>query len=193
VIRSLLFVALLRASFGAAVLSAQGAETPGTMVRARDQARSIVRELLTPPVVDTLGRASVTVEGRGTRVLVENAVYDYLRERGVTSVLNAREGSSTHLIRLLVLEQRADFSPLGSGGVLRTVRTTIEGRMERANGVVLALGRGTRMSVDTVASMEADPFGSDPDEPGILDTLLTPVIVVGSAAIVVILLFTVRS
>ena len=176
-----------------ASLSAQAVSPPGAIERAREHSSSIIRDLVPLAMKDSLGRVSVVVEGRGIRSVVENAALECLHERGTATVLNAGEGPAAPVLRFFLLEQSCAFTGVPNGGYLRTIRTSIEGRWESTSGVVVPLGNGVRVSLDTVQTAEQDPFSTAQADPGILETLLTPLIVVCSAAVVIYLLFTVRS
>jgi hypothetical protein len=172
--------------------SAQDRPVPGSFVRAREHAASIAQELVAHCPPDSAVRIAVLVEGTGTRFLLENALLDALRAAGVTGTLQANARPEDPVLHVFVLDQSRDFAPAADGRYVRTIRTAVEGRLDRLSGPHL-LGGVSRTAVDTVATVESGAWTESEESSGVLDTLVTPFIVIGGVALVVYLLFTVRS
>lgn len=186
--RLLFCVLLLSATAGA-----QERPVPSSLERAREHAVSIARELLAHLPPDSLGRVAVSVEGIGARFLVENAMIETLRSAGLTAVLKMNAPPQDPVLRMFILEQARSSMPSADGRFVRTVRTAIEGRMDRPGVGFTLLGAPIRTSVDTVLAAESGPLAEAEEESNVFDSVLTPVIVISGVALVVYLLFTVRS
>jgi hypothetical protein len=170
----------------------QERDVPAMFERAREHAVSIVQELLSHIPPDSLGRVGLKVDGAGAKVLFENALIEAFRGNGAVPVLWGNVRPDDPVVRLFILDQSRSFVPTSDGHFVRTLRTAVEGRFDRG-GVPTLLGSPVRLSADTVAFAESGPLVDSEESSGVFDTVLTPFIVLGGVAVVVYLLFTVRS
>jgi hypothetical protein len=135
------------------------------------------------------------VEGEGPRVLAENAFIETLQKRKYGSVVI--DTASIHqILHVYLLNTEIKVRELDAKLSERSIRTTLEVRMIKgAEREVHMLGTFHRETKDTAQVFPAGllPAVQKNDENGILQRMLTPFIVVGSAIVIVYLFFTVRS
>ena len=164
-----------------------------TVVRA--QLQSIADEVIDSAKFDVQERVAVFVEGDGSRTLTENAFIEALQKRKYTSIV--MDTVSVHqLLHVYILSAEIKVHELNATVSERITRTTLEARM--AVGTehnVRMLGTFQRLTKDTVQApvLGLIPAVQNSDENGILQRMLTPLIVVGGAVMIVYLFFTVRS
>ncbi len=177
---------------------AQSSERPSVLTVLRLQASSISKDVLASIESPVPSSMWLSVEEAPLAPVIEYAFLETFSDAGITlRVGDAGSGDSDHLM-LLVLEQRAYFDTLGSGGYLRTVRTICEGRFSQAEASSdRYLGLFERIAQDTVAQLEPMPWTRpELDEayrPGVFSKILTPIVIISGAALIVYLFFEVRS
>jgi hypothetical protein len=161
----------------------------------RAQLRSIADEVIDSAKFDVQEHVAVIVEGEGPRMLTENAFIETLQKRKYTSV--ATDTASVHqLLHVYILGTDIKLRELNAGTSERITRTALETRMTAgAERTVYLLGTFQRETKDTVQTPAPGfiPAVQNSDDNGILQRMLTPLIVVGGAVMIVYLFFTVRS
>ena len=161
----------------------------------RAQLQSIADEVIDSAKFDVEDRVAVFVEGEGSRTLAENAFIEALQKRKYSSVL--MDTASVHqLFHVYILRAEINVRELNAKISERNIRTTLEARIVKgAERNVHILGTFQRLTKDTVqtTTLGLIPAVQNNDENGILQRMLTPLIVVGGAVVIVYLFFTVRS
>jgi hypothetical protein len=161
----------------------------------RAQLQSIADEVIDSARFDVQARVAVFVEGEGSRTLTENAFIEALQKRKHSSIV--MDTASVHqLLRVYILSNEIKVRELNASVSERITRTTLEARMAAgAEHNVRMLGTFLRETIDTVQApaLGLIPAVRNNDENGILQRMLTPLIVVGGAVLIVYLFFTVRS
>ncbi len=170
---------------------AQSLRPPTTPEVFRTQADSLAADMVSHIQLDPPGRVAVFVEGAGQRVVVENAMLDMLQRRGISAWLYDSTAFAGAVLRVVVLEQRADERAVSDTTALRTASTRLEARLEQPGRAVQMLGMYRRTTVDTVDALTVR--GPETDEPSVISKLLIPLVMLGSAVLMVYLFFTVRS
>ena len=161
----------------------------------RSQLQSIADEVVDSAKFDIKGHVTVLVEGEGLRALAENAFIEALQKRNYASVL-VDTTSINQMLRVFLFNAEIKVRDLDAKLSERSIRTTLEVRMIKGTErEVRMLGTFHRETKDTAQVFAAGliPAVQKNDENGILQRMLTPFIVVGSAIVIVYLFFTVRS
>jgi hypothetical protein len=161
----------------------------------RSQLQSIADEVVDSAKFDGKGRVAVFVEGGGQRTLAENAFIEALQKRKYTSVV-IDTSSTDQILHVFILNAEMKVRELDAKMSERKIQTTLEARMVQGHEhEVRILGTFHREAKDTAQAFitELLPSAQKNDETGILQRILTPFIVVGSAIVIVYLFFTVRS
>lgn len=178
-------------------LEAQTSGLSGALIL-RSQAASIAEETFVRlsrslSGVDQIG---VAVEGGASRTLVENAFLDLFGRKGIHASLQGQPVTSAHHVHLTVLDQSIRYAGMASGEYRREVQTAIEARHTSNDSTpVEYLGLFKRQDVDTVAFREdGGMLGAEREtERTLFDRILGPVLLIGSAFLIVYLFFTVRN
>jgi hypothetical protein len=169
----------------------------GTLVL-RSQAGVVAEETLAR-LTTSLSEARdlvLSVEGAGTRSLIENAFLELLHRRGIQAAIRSGQAGDKRTLQIVVLEQQVRYTGLASGEYRREVRTSIETRdFLRDSSRTQYVGTCSHQDVDTVAFREdigLYPAARETDRT-LFDKLLEPILLVGGAFLVVYLFFTVRN
>jgi hypothetical protein len=141
----------------------------------------------------------------GTYWYLEQPAFDALRQR---QLIPSQSPDADYLAELGVTQSGVLYQNarrtwfLGSQQVDRRVHLTVRAKVvERTSGVVLAARETTLSSTDTVYVSDVDALetpgipatrGALPS-PGVFSSLVEPVVLVGSIAVAIVLLFSVRS
>jgi hypothetical protein len=161
----------------------------------RSQLQSIADEIIDSAKFDVKERVAVFVEGEGQRTLAENAFVEALQKRKYTSVV-IDTGSRHQILHVFLFNSDIKVRELDTKVSERNIRTTVEARIEKgAEREAHMLGTFQRETQDTAQVFTAGLLSAVQrnDENGILQRLVTPFIIVGSAIVIVYLFFTVRS
>jgi hypothetical protein len=169
-------------------------ETNSTYI-IRSQLQSIAGEVIDSTKFNMKERVAVIVEGEGPRTLTENAFIDVFQKRNYTSVA-IDTASTNQILQIVLLNVENKVRELDPKVSERMIQITLEARTIRGpSRDVRLLGTFQRETKDTAQVFGANPFSAahKNDDNGILQRMLTPLIVVGSAIVIVYLFFTVRS
>lgn len=173
------------------------AEPAAVVLRA--QALTLAREIVGEANLREDARLQLQVLGAGIPELIESALLQALRERGIPAAVTDAYEVPDVLLRVLVLKQETSYDPVPEGGFRRTLATVVDVTLEdRAERQTRFLGQFDEMLADTVHRKEetvardekAPPAGS---RPSAVEKVLAPLVVVAGAVIIVYLFFTVRS
>jgi hypothetical protein len=161
----------------------------------RTQLQYIADAVVDSAKLDTKNKVGILVESESALSMTENAFLETLQKRNYTSVLNP--GTTTaQSLHIVVLGVNIKVRKLDTRFSERSICTYLEARtITGAGRDVHLLGTFYRESKDTAEtfpSTQLPPIQKD-DETGVMQRLLTPIIVLGGAILVVYLLFTVRS
>ncbi len=169
-----------------------GQSSPSVEERLREHAGEIAAQCLQTAPLAPASRVVLGVSGRGAVQIVENAFTERMRASGFVPVIGESAQGDAHL-DASILDHSVAATELGNGKFLRTVRSVLECRWKRQSGEVFTSGPFERSAVDTVDEVRAGRIDDDQPSDGFFDTLMTPMVVVGSVVLMVYLLFTVRS
>lgn len=161
----------------------------------RTQLQSIADEVVDSAKFDIKWRVAVLVEGEAPRTLAENAFIEVLQKRNYASVV-IDTASVNQILHVFLFSTEIKMRELDAKLSERNIRTTLEVRMIKgAEREARMLGTFHRETKDTakVFTTTLLPLDQKTDEDGILQRMLTPFVVVGSAIVIVYLFFTVRS
>jgi hypothetical protein len=161
--------------------------------RLREQAGGIADSAAKIALRKGITSVGLSVEGRGSHIVVQNAFIEALNQARVSVIDGAPEMSSQVRLRVLILGQAAQAVLLTDGRYERTVRTSIEPRLEMSSSEIQTLGILERISKDTVQSAVTEEIFDGTADESTVERLMMPLIVVTSVVLVVYLLFTVRS
>lgn len=156
----------------------------------RNQAAEIAGEIVPGLKLDPPGRVVVFVEGGQSRVLIENAFLGELRRIGASTGLRTDRIGSDTVLHLVVLDQGSSWHALTDSLSARSIRTIVEARLEVPGGDVRILGTFRRINEDTV---RVSPARMETGTAGVFDTILVPLVMLGSVILMTYLFFTVRS
>jgi hypothetical protein len=161
----------------------------------RSHLQSIAEEVIDSASFDTNSRVALLVEGEGSRRVAADAFIEVLQKRNFNPVLfDSASGSQS--LQVVLLNTEVKVRELDGTVSERIFQTTLEARtVKGADLKVHVLGTFHRESKDTVQTSKAGvPFVSQKnDEQGILQRMLTPLVVIGGVIVIVYLFFTVRS
>jgi hypothetical protein len=161
----------------------------------RSQLRSIANEVVDQAKLDPKDRVSILVESEKSRLLVENAFIEALQERGYISILNSNAIVNQSL-QVVLLELNVKVQEFDSTKYKRNIQTALEVCIiVGSEHEVRFLGTFHRELDDTVQFFPEVfmPVTSSDDNNSILQRLFTPLIIIGSAILIIYLFFTVRS
>jgi hypothetical protein len=159
----------------------------------RAQLQSIAKEVVDSARLDPKVKVDIFVEGAEPRTLVENAFIEVLQKNKYTSVLN---NGAEQKLQVFLVNTDVKVQELNPKLFERNMSTTLEVRtVTGAESNVQLLGTFHRETKDTVQSLPTAqyPVIQKSDESGVMQKLLTPIIVIGASVLIVYLLFTVRS
>jgi hypothetical protein len=161
----------------------------------RSQLQSIADVVVDSAKLDSKSKVGVLVEGDCALSLAENAFVEALQKRNYTSVLSP-DKTLEQTLHIMILGVDIKVRKLEANLSERNISTSLEARtMKGAEREVRLLGTFYRESKDTAETFPSVqfPLVQKNDETGVMQRLLTPIIVLGGAILVVYLLFTVRS
>jgi hypothetical protein len=160
----------------------------------RSQFQSIADEVISKAGFDSSARIDIIVEGEKWRALAENAFIEALRNNGNIPVFGSETGAD-RVLHLFILSTSQKAKSIGGDKFEREIVTSLEARTELKGGNdIKLLGTFRRSWVDTSNVLPDSGFPDDNKEKtGVLPLLLTPLVVIGSAILIVYLFFTVRS
>lgn len=167
--------------------------------RVRDLAAEVALAITNNNAFDGVSSVQLKVEGNELISVVENAFLVALRSKGIQVNLAPEKNTHSHDLRLLILQQTVSYSNLPNGQFLRHSTLSLEARLDSpTNREVLLLETNEKSQTDTVYSKENWPFSlTDPvielGEKSIFTKLISPLIVITGAALIIYLLFTIRS
>lgn len=189
-----LIVALLVPCFG----TAQELASQTVLGVFRQQAGEIGSDVLRAMSDAVPVSVAIVVEDAPLQRVVENGLLEALSGRGVSVRDAGTSADPSNTLRVLVLEQSAAFDSLGLNEYRRTVRTALEARLEVGlESPIRYLGTFERTFVDTVRSAEAlewiQTTSAVDDDGSTFSRIVAPLVIIGSAALIVYLFFSVRS
>jgi len=195
--RSISFI-ILSAFFllGAAPYSYAGDSTGviyGTAVRL--QLQSLADEVVDSAGLDDRQPVIISVDGNGPLILAENAFIETLQRKKFQVLLN-KSSASEQRLQIFLLDVNVAAQRIDSNLSARKTSVILEARTDTGSvHLVRMIGKFQRESIDTLDILPParQLMQKNDEENGIMKKLLTPVIVIGSAALIVYLLFTVRS
>lgn len=167
--------------------------------RVRNLAAEVALAITNNNAFDGVSSVQLKVEGNELISVVENAFLVALRSKGIQVNLAPEKNTHSHDLRLLILQQTVSYSNLPNGQFLRHSTLSLEARLDSpTNREVLLLETNEKSQTDTVYSKENWPFSlTDPvielGEKSIFTKLISPLIVITGAALIIYLLFTIRS
>ena len=178
-----------------AVSYAHDSSSINSSVVYRSHLHSIAEEVVDSASFVTNSHVAVLVEGEGSRTVAEDAFIEVLQKRNFNPVLS--DSASDHQsLQVVLLKTEMKVRELDGKLSERIFQTTLEARtIKGADLKVNVLGTFHRETKDTVQTFIIDllPASQKNDEQGILQRMLTPMVVVGSVIVIVYLFFTVRS
>ena len=152
------------------------------------QLRSLAGELATDFGAG-LGQSYVLrVESERQKTVTENLLMEVFKERGANVRLAGDVGTAgDSVLSVVVLVHGAKRRELSDGVIVNDIETVMDARVETRSGEVPIQKTFRRLSTDT---LRTDTLT---EKATLFERLLEPAIVIGSAILVVFLLFTVRS
>ncbi len=161
----------------------------------RLQLQSIANEVVDQAKLDPKGRVAVLVEGEEPRSVAENAFIDAFQKRSYTSVLSMEEMLEQTLQVFLLgteIKVRGVNATLYERNILTTLEVrTVTGR-EREVHMLGTFHRETKDTAQAFPSVQLLAFPKN-DESGVMQRLLTPLVIISGTILIVYLFFTVRS
>jgi hypothetical protein len=161
----------------------------------RSQLQSIADEAVEQAKFDSSGQVALWVEGEEPRLLAENAFLETLQKKGYTSVLH-EETSKGQSLHVFLLRSDCKVQQLDNKYFEREIHTALEARtMIGTDRKVHVLGTYHRESKDTAQVFPSVQISGvhTVEEENLMQQLLTPIILICGAALIIYLLFTVRS
>jgi hypothetical protein len=191
------FLVLILLSFGKIAIS-YASDSVGVNQAAviRSQLQIIADEVVDQAKLDTMDRVSVYVEGEAWRSLVENAFIEALQKRNYITVLGTGTKSFGQTLQIFLLGTDIRVREINTKLFERSISTSIEVRkIVGTSRQASLLGTYSRQALDTAQvypSLQL-PLAQKDEKNTVLQTLLTPLIVVSGAVLIIYLFFTVRS
>ena len=161
----------------------------------RSQLQSIANEVVDQAKLDPQGRVGVLVEGEGPRSLVENAFIKELQKRSYKSILGS-DAEVKQTVHVFLLGIDIKVQGLDTKLSERNICTDLEVRtVTGMEHEVRVLGTFHREAKDTAQVFPSDQLSAVPkdDRSGVVQRILTPLIVITGVFLIVYLFFTVRS
>jgi hypothetical protein len=189
----LFFISLLHSFFQFA-LANDSTAVSGTAI-VRSQLQSIAKEIVEQAKFDSTNIVLLTVKGEDPKELAENAFLLALQNRHIKCALKEPVVNGQAL-SIYLIDVSTKIRTIGQKKDERTIASTVEARATTGSEYATrVLGLFTRASTDTVhefSSVLYSESAGSKDE-GVLQRIVTPFIIIGSAVVIVYLLFTVRS
>ncbi|MBN1396908.1 MAG: hypothetical protein JXA06_02645 [Bacteroidetes bacterium] len=161
----------------------------------RTQLQSIAGEVVGKAKLDKKEKIVLRIEGEEQRLPAENAFVETLQKHGYKTVLNT--GSAPEqVLHILLLGSEIKINSADEKYFERSIITGLEARTiigeDREIRVLGTFSREKKDRAQVFPSFETAPARIDADESW-TEKLLTPLIVLSGAALIIFLLFTVRS
>jgi hypothetical protein len=161
----------------------------------RSQLHSIADEVVDHAKLDPKNQVALWVEGEGQRSLAENAFVETLQKRGYTTVLSTGK-TSEQMLHVFLLGTDIKIRAVDEKYSERSINTTLEVRtILGTEHKVYLLGTFHREGKDKAQAFPSFqiPTLQAEEEESLMQRLLTPLIILSGAALIIFLLFTVRS
>jgi len=161
----------------------------------RLQLNSIADEVVGRAKLNPENQVALWVEGEGQRSLAENAFVETLQKRGYTTVLGAGK-SSEQTLHVFLFGTNVKVKAVDKKYFERIISTSLEVRtilgVERRVNLLGTFQREGKDIALAFPSFDTSVIQADEEE-SLMQRLLTPLIILSGAALIIYLLFTVRS
>ncbi len=161
----------------------------------RSQLHSIADEVVGRAKLDPESKIALWVEGEGQRSLAENAFIETLQKRGYTTLLSTGNALEQTL-HVFLLGTDIKIRAVDEKYFERSISTKLEARTilgaEREVHLLGTFHREGKDKAQAFPSFHVPALQTDEEE-GLMQRLLTPLIILSGAVLVIFLLFTVRS
>jgi hypothetical protein len=161
----------------------------------RLQFQSIADEVVNQAKLDPKGRVALWVEGEGPRSLAENAFVETLQKRNYASALSGGT-TSEQTLHVYLLSTEVKVRAVNEKYSERNISIALEVRtvlgMEREVHLLGTFQREVKDTAQVFPSLQLSVMQANEEE-SVLQRILTPLIIISGAALIVFLLFTVRS
>jgi hypothetical protein len=161
----------------------------------RLQLNSIADEVVGRAKLNPENQVALWVEGEGQRSLAENAFVETLQKRGYTTVLSAGK-SSEQTLHVFLFGTDVKVRAADKKYFERSISTSLEVRtilgVERKVNLLGTFQREGKDIAQAFPSFDTSVIQTDEGE-SLMQRILTPLIILSGAALIIYLLFTVRS
>ncbi len=161
----------------------------------RMQLQSIADEVITQAKLDPKDRVALRVEGEGPRSLAENAFIETFQKRSYTSVLSTGK-TSEQTLEVFLLSTDIKVKTVDPKYSERNISIVLEARTvfgtEREVRLLGTFHHEAKDTAQVFSSLQLSLLPANEEE-GLMQQLLTPVIILSGAVLIVYLLFTVRN
>jgi hypothetical protein len=161
----------------------------------RLQLNSIADEVVGRVKLNPENQVALWVEGEGQRSLAENAFVETIQKRGYTTVLSTAK-SSEQTLHVFLFGTDIKVRAVDKKYFERIISTSLEVRtilgVERKVNLLGTFQRESKDIAQAFPSFDTSVIQADEEE-SLMQRLLTPLIILSSAALIIYLLFTVRS
>jgi hypothetical protein len=161
----------------------------------RMQLQSIADEVIDQVKLDPKGQVALRVEGEGPQSLAENAFIEALQKRSYTPVLSTGK-TAEQILEVFFLSTSIKTQAVDTKYSERNISIALEVRtVSGGEREVRFLRNFHRETKDTAQVFPSSKFSVLPvnEEEGMMQQLLSPIIILSGAVLIVYLLFTVRS
>jgi hypothetical protein len=161
----------------------------------RSQIHSIADEVVDGAKLDPKNQVFLWIEGDGQRSLAENAFVETLQKQGFTSVLS-KSNDSMQTLNIYLIGTDVKVKPIDQKYFERSISTALEARtilgMDRKVQLLGTFHREGKDTAKVFPSFQIQTINENEKE-SLVQRLLTPLIILSGAALIIYLLFTVRS